>query len=45
MTFVRSLLFHLLFYLWSALFAFLLAPLLICPRRWRCWRPARPSAS
>jgi 1-acyl-sn-glycerol-3-phosphate acyltransferase len=34
MTFVRSLLFHLLFYLWSALFAFLLAPLLICPRRW-----------
>jgi 1-acyl-sn-glycerol-3-phosphate acyltransferase len=34
MIFMRSLLFHCLFYLWSALFAFLLLPLLVCPRRW-----------
>jgi 1-acyl-sn-glycerol-3-phosphate acyltransferase len=34
MMFVRSLLFHLLFYLWSTLFAFLLLPFLVCPRRW-----------
>ena len=34
MLMLRSLLFVALFYLWSAVLAFALLPLLVCPRRW-----------